>query len=243
MIPLYCLRLKACPIFQQLQLEEALLRADQRNWCILNEGTNPAIVMGISGKIGQLVNPELLKQKPIPIIRRFSGGGTVVVDENTLFSTFIFNKDDVRVPCCPKNILEWTGGLYRTVLPELDFQVRENDYALGNKKFGGNAQYMRHQRWLHHSSLLWDFNSEHMNYLLFPPKTPLYRQNRGHADFLCKLSAYLNHKQEFADRFLEELNRTFKVISVQHEEVLQILERPHRKATAVELDFPVPHSS
>ena len=39
------------PIFQQLQIEEALLRAGSGNWCLINHGTPPAIVMGLSGKI------------------------------------------------------------------------------------------------------------------------------------------------------------------------------------------------
>ena len=44
------LRLQNFPILRQLLLEEALLRADSSNWCIINDGTSvPAIVMGISG--------------------------------------------------------------------------------------------------------------------------------------------------------------------------------------------------
>lgn len=44
------LKLRGVPILRQLQLEEALLRADSANYCIINEGTpEPAIVMGISG--------------------------------------------------------------------------------------------------------------------------------------------------------------------------------------------------
>ncbi len=44
------LRLHKVPILRQLLLEEALLRADSSNWCIINNGTSvPAIVMGISG--------------------------------------------------------------------------------------------------------------------------------------------------------------------------------------------------
>ena len=43
-------RLNKMPILRQLLLEEALLRADSGNWCIVNNGTSvPAIVMGISG--------------------------------------------------------------------------------------------------------------------------------------------------------------------------------------------------
>lgn len=44
------LKLAALPILQQLQLEEALLRATSHNWFLINEGTPaPSIVMGVSG--------------------------------------------------------------------------------------------------------------------------------------------------------------------------------------------------
>ena len=41
------------PVLQQLQLEEALLRADEENWCLVNCGSEPSIVMGVSA------NPQL----------------------------------------------------------------------------------------------------------------------------------------------------------------------------------------
>jgi hypothetical protein len=44
------LRLSRFPIYHQLVLEEALLRATTDNWCLINDGAfAPAIVMGISG--------------------------------------------------------------------------------------------------------------------------------------------------------------------------------------------------
>lgn len=49
---LHVVRTQGLSILRQLQLEEALLRADpeRRNWCVLNCGTpEPAVVMGISG--------------------------------------------------------------------------------------------------------------------------------------------------------------------------------------------------
>ena len=45
--------LKNVPVWQQLAIEEALLRADDENWCVINEGSAPAIVFGISGKIDE----------------------------------------------------------------------------------------------------------------------------------------------------------------------------------------------
>jgi lipoate-protein ligase A len=152
---IYLLRLVECPIWEQLRIEEALIRADTRNWCVLNSGSPEAIVMGISGKTDRLLDLALLQQRPIPVVRRFSGGGTVVVDRNTLFATFICQHDALPIsPCYPEPIMRWTEALYRPLLPS-DFQLRENDYVLGNHKFGGNAQYLRKDRWLHHSSLLW----------------------------------------------------------------------------------------
>ena len=49
------LRLSGVSIYRQLQLEELLLRYDNRNWFIVNEGNRiPTIVLGISGKPQQL---------------------------------------------------------------------------------------------------------------------------------------------------------------------------------------------
>lgn len=56
--------------------------------------------MGISSN-DELVHTEEAYKLNIPIIKRFSGGGTVVVDEDTLFVTFIFNTQDVKVPLFP----------------------------------------------------------------------------------------------------------------------------------------------
>ena len=104
------------PILEQLQLEEALLRNDDRNWVIINEGSPKAIVLGISGKTELFVDRQRWAEKPVPLIRRFSGGGTVFVDENTHFVTFIGNTHDLQVPCHPQAVLEWTQTLYSQVL-------------------------------------------------------------------------------------------------------------------------------
>lgn len=59
---------------------------------ILNNGIEEAsIVLGFSGKKHELVDVELAKRDGIQLIRRFTGGGTVIVDKDTCFSTFIMN--------------------------------------------------------------------------------------------------------------------------------------------------------
>ncbi|KAL6978800.1 hypothetical protein U1Q18_020467 [Sarracenia purpurea var. burkii] len=139
-------RFKGVPILKLLQLEEKLLRTSSDNWCIINDGTNaPNIVMGLSGKASELLELGPVLEDRVPVIRRFTGGGTVVVDPGTIFVTLICNKNAVP------------------------------DYVFGNRKFGGNAQSITRKRWIHHTSFLWDFEGKNMGYLKLPQKAPEYR--------------------------------------------------------------------
>lgn len=230
---LYYLKLENVPILEQLQLEEALLRSDHRNWCLINEGSPEAIVMGISGIADELICSESFNENPIPVIRRFSGGGTVVVDEKTLFITLICNQKALNVPPFPIPILDWNGKLYKQALQQCDFQIKENDYTIGTKKFGGNAQYIAKERWLHHTSLIWDYNPQLMKLLKIPRKTPAYREKRNHEEFLCKLKEVIPEKASFYRNFLQALEEYFELYLVTLEEAQRYLKADHRKSTSL----------
>ena len=229
----HLLNLENIPIFHQLQIEEALLRTDERNWCLLNSGTSEAIVLGISGAKDKLINPLPMQHNPVPLIRRFSGGGTVFVDRNTVFASWICNTASIETPCCPQKIHGWMEGLYQKAFPFLNMNLRENDYVIGERKWGGNAQYLCKGRWLHHTSMLWDYDSDKMQYLLMPSKTPSYRQARSHGDFLCKLSDYFPHSLDVKNSLSNMLRLHFDVVVTTYEDVAEILKRPHRRANCM----------
>lgn len=234
---LHLIQLSSFPILEQLKLEEALLRADDRNWCLINKGTPPAIVMGISGKPELLINSHIWQQQPVPLIRRFTGGGTVIVDENTHFITFIANSKDLNVPPFSHPIMKWTEQLYTPLFQSHRFQMLDNDYVIGSKKCGGNAQYLSKERWLHHTSFLWDYSEERMNYLLLPTQMPAYRQQRAHAHFLCRLSSYFPSQLSFSEKFHSILNQRFMIKEMDLIQVTETLSLPHRKTTKVESFF------
>lgn len=229
---IHLLHIPLLPIFDQLQLEEALLRTDDRNWCLINGGSSPAIVMGISGDPKLLINQNVQEVNSLPVIRRFSGGGTVVVDENTLFVTFICNQREIQIPSYPEPVLRWTESFYKPLFGE-KFRIQENDYALGHKKIGGNAQYFRKGRWLHHSSLLWDYDKKKMESLLMPPKMPKYRESRSHGDFLCTFKEHFSDKKQFQNRFIDEVSKQFTIREMQLKEAQKSLMLPHRQSTAL----------
>src|ERR1700733_5846263 len=185
------LHLQNTPIYDQLLLEEQLLREDDRNFCLINTGSTLAIVMGISGKADTLVYLDQLPES-IPILKRFSGGGTVIVDENTVFVTFICNKTDHAFPAYPEPILRWAESILAPAIEGL--KLRENDFVIGEKKCGGNALYIKKDRWLVHTSFLWDYDPARMSLLKHPAKTPKYREGRSHEEFVCRLSEYLEDR-------------------------------------------------
>ncbi len=227
------LRLKNYPIYEQLLLEEKLLRADSSNWCLINEGSTPSIVMGISGKKEELIDCQKTTQDNIPLIKRFSGGGTVFVDENTLFITFISQKNIHDFPAYPEPIMKWTEGIYRDVFAHPEFRLRENDYVIGHKKFGGNAQYIKKDRWLHHTSFLWDYSPEKMQYLLHPKKTPTYRAGRSHDEFLCRMREFFPNKEQLINKLVEEMQKRFSLHMASLEEALESCGMEVRQSTSV----------
>ncbi|PWU16437.1 MAG: lipoate--protein ligase family protein [Chlamydiae bacterium] len=211
-MPIHLIELKNTPIFEQLLLEESLLRDHTEDFCLINQGSSAAIVLGISGVKEELVHIEKAASYHIPLIKRFSGGGTVVVDHNTLFVTFIFSKNSHPFPAYPEPIMRWSEEFYRPIFDSADFCLKENDYVLADKKFGGNAQYIKKDRWLHHTSFLWDYNPNYMDCLLHPKKTPSYRANRVHREFICKLSDYYPNVQTVITAIKEHLQTLYPVI-------------------------------
>jgi len=228
------LHLKGWSIYEQLQLEEGLLRADSRNFFILSEGSlRPSVVMGISGKPELLVDQKNRQRQSLDLIRRFSGGGTVVVDENTLFVTFIANKDILLDHnFSPEGIMRWAESMLKPAFQHEGFHLKENDFVLGEKKCGGNAQYLQKQRFLIHTSFLWDYEKERMETLLHPAKTPAYRQGRSHEEFVCRLKNHLPSRETLLWNLKTHMEKRFLFQEADLEYCLaKIASSTHRKAT------------
>lgn len=241
---LHVLCLSGMPIFEQLQLEEALFRTDDRNWFIWNEAMpTPSIVLGISGKPVKMLHLDQVHRDKVPMIKRFSGGGTVIVDNGTVFTSMMCNHVDIpELKPLPREIMTWTGELYQSPINELieqgrddkggaRFKVREDDYVVGEYKVAGNAQSISRHRWLHHTSFLWEFEPSRMSYLRLPEKQPTYRAKRDHLSFLQPLSKYLPSKPELYQALLSELETRFSLREVDLKDVQSIVEVPHRQTT------------
>lgn len=228
-------------VFDQLLREEALLRANNDNWCILVHGSAPAIVMGAFAKPRDVICEEKWKQEPIPIIRRFSGGGTVVVDEGTSFLAWILNAREFAIDPYPQPIMKWVHQQLTFAMAPLELQLCTQDYVLQNgghlRKIIGNAQSIVRGRFVHHSSLLWNYQPTLMQLLRLPSKQPSYRHNRSHDDFLFTLEKACFKKSDFESQLLKHLQSSFDVEPVDYENLNAYLSLTYRKTCKQEYPF------
>jgi len=189
---LHILRTARLPILAQLHIEEALFRATSNNYLLINDGVeSPAIVLGISGKPDALVHEDRAREMGVPLVRRFTGGGTVVLDEDSIMATVIVGSgaSGFGLDCFPRQIMEWTHGLLTTpaIHKRNTFSLRENDFTIGSRKVGGNAQAISGDKFLQHTSFLWDYQDDRMALLKAPEKQPGYRERREHGSFVQRL--------------------------------------------------------
>ena len=75
-----------------------------------------------------MLHSQQVQQAGLTVVRRFTGGGTVVVDQDTLFVSFVFGADALPgVACFPAPLMAWSEDFYRGVFHDLpDFRLREN---------------------------------------------------------------------------------------------------------------------
>jgi lipoate---protein ligase len=231
---LQVLFLENLPVFTQLSLEQSLLSLSSENYLIIHKSPKESVVMGISGKKEQLVYEENLKEDHIPLIKRYSGGGCVYLDNNSLMLSYIFNKKCANHIQYPLEIMQWSFDILSEVFKDNSLSLQENDYTLGEKKFGGNAQYIKKDRFCHHSSLLYRCNFEKMaHYLKLPEKIPDYRKKRSHKDFLKGFEEYFSTKESFIDSMKEELGQRYALKEISFESVNKYLDRSFRNSNKI----------
>ena len=192
--------LKACELTlatpaENLALDEAILQAvelDQAMACLrVWEPTNYFVVLGRSNQVEKEVNVDVCESENIPILRRFSGGGTVLVGPGCLCYTLAIPSNDFHralgVSQVTTRLMERTAAGLSIHLS--DIQVcGTSDLVWRGHKFSGNAQRWLRTSFVHHGTLLYDFDLPLLSRCLKQPsKQPDYRQSRGHNEFVTNI--------------------------------------------------------
>lgn len=152
------------------------------------------VVVGYTNEAAREVDLAACSAAGIPLLRRTTGGGTVVQGPGCLNYALIMPQGMDPALATITGTNRFVLGRFAAALTPLlgrEVAVRgHTDLALGEKKFAGNAQRRRGHSVLFHGTLLLDFDIRIIERLLpFPSTQPVYRRSRSHADFLTNLHA------------------------------------------------------
>lgn len=180
---------------ENLALDEALLldAEDGRGGEALRlwEWPQPAVVLGAGCWLAADVDEAACRADDVPILRRASGGGTVLLGRGCLLYSLVLALD--RSPALGDITASYRYILGRLrdaldgLLPGIEL-AGISDLAAAGRKFSGNAQQRKRAFLLHHGTLLYAFDLRLVpRYLREPARQPDYRGGRDHRAFLRNL--------------------------------------------------------
>lgn len=159
------------------------------------EMPDPLVVMGRSTRCGDEVNVAACRRIGAVILRRISGGASIVTGNGCLMYAVVL--DVAKRP-----ELAGVGAAHRYVLRRLVEAITPleptvrvagtSDLALVRdgalKKCSGNSMRLARGRLLYHGTLLYSFDCSLIsNLLLAAPRQPTYRGGRDHEGFVANL--------------------------------------------------------
>lgn len=148
-----------------------------------------AIVAGRSSNIASEVYTGLCARRGIPVIRRFSGGGVVMVGPGTLQWAIALPQRLLGPSYAIAAARDAATSMVSGILG-LDRDGLSGDLLRGNRKVGGVAMRKVRGAVLVHGSLLVRANIGLITRTLrHPPREPGYRQGRLHTNFLDNIGA------------------------------------------------------
>lgn len=191
--------------------------------------TEPTLMIGKFQNTIEEINQKYVEEKRINVVRRITGGGTIYTDMNTWQYSFI-NKN------CNSSGIDFKTFTQPIIDALKDQGINaslsgRNDLHIDDKKFSGNAQYVKGSKKLHHGSILFNTNIEEMVRSITVAEDKIISKGiKSVRDRVINVSDYLNDKEidslKFKDIMLESLlkkaNGTYKLTEEDIERVNEI---------------------
>jgi lipoate---protein ligase len=199
-----------------LALDEALLeemesvaatggRLDQPTWnphgshiLRLWEMPQLSVVLGRGSRVEHEVDLPACRRDNVPVLRRSSGGSTVLVGPGCLLYSVVLSYRQLPQLRRMETLHRWVidrllAGVAiaarSAAVPGLEcIAAGVCDGVWQGRKVSGNALRCRRHWLLYHGTIIYDFPLDLMGrYLRQPPRQPAYRQGRSHQEFVTQL--------------------------------------------------------
>lgn len=173
-----------------LATEEYLLRLTDREEglpALVFYVNSPCVVVGRNNRLSEWVWLERVRRRNLPLIRRISGGGTVVHHEDNLNYGLVLPRD-LLPALTPKAIQNEVLSIVMTCLSRLGISAERggiSDLMVSGRKVGGSGLWISQRTALFHGTLLFISRVELMEELL--PVPPNRDPTLAHREFVAGL--------------------------------------------------------
>jgi len=195
-----------------LKWEESLIHGDaliQPTGVELAEGFSTwefdclCVVLGRGSKISE-ANVALCQEDDVPIVRRCTGGASIVAGPGCLMYSVILSLQDRPALRSINLAHQFVMERIERATQKIDSRVTLQgicDLTIKDRKFSGNALRYTRDWLLYHGTILYRFPIESISrYLALPPRQPQYRDGRSHVDFLTNIDC---EREPLTQRLLE----------------------------------------
>lgn len=150
------------------------------------------VVLGYSRRAAEDVDLGYCRSAGIPVLRRISGGGTVLQGPGCLNYSLILRIQHDTPTATVTGTNHFVMNNHAAVLSSVTGQkvttAGHTDLVVNDKKVSGNAQKRGRNYLLFHGTFLLDFDISLINKALRTPlNQPDYRRDRTHSEFLMNL--------------------------------------------------------
>lgn len=177
------------------------------------------VVVGRSSRIDQEVQLESCRKDSIPVLRRMSGGASIVAGPGCFMYSVLLSLD-LRPECraldvAHRTVMENTReGLQRALaIHGVHFPLGIQgvcDLTVNNRKISGNSLRVKRHWLMYHGTLLIDFPLDAISrYLAIPPKQPDYRERRTHDEFVVSLADSIPDRAHFYQSLTRSLSEVW----------------------------------
>jgi lipoate---protein ligase len=170
-------------------LEEAENGGDEviRFWRFMQ----PVVVLGRGSRVRAEVDVDYCRQHDIPILRRCSGGASIVAGPDCWMYSVVLDlnaRPALRnVDTAHQFVMTQLASAMKSQHPDVQLQGI-CDLTLGQKKFSGNSLRIARNHLIYHGTVLERVDLTLIsNCLKTAPRQPEYRQGREHSEFITSI--------------------------------------------------------
>ncbi len=174
---------------------------------------SPCVVLGRASRIAEEVNSAACDGDGVPVLRRASGGATIVAGPGCLMYSVLISYQkrpawrglDVAHHQVMSRIRDAVQNAADSSDLSLQVQIQGTcDLTIEGRKFSGNALRCKRNWMIYHGTIMVAMPLQWLSkYLLEPPRQPAYREKRSHDTFVSNVLRHASPVDSQA--FMQEL--------------------------------------